>query len=182
MPSLRIEGQPYEFSGVRTVSILHQDSLPTGLPQSISLWRFFGLIRETNSFKSYLRLTDRSTILPSPFISSDNRSPSASRAPFTISPGILIARLFPHFETRVSVGIVSTLTIHHFQCLAAPFTSHAITRCLPSFHPLPRQQARVGPPQERAVPQSRGGPETEGSRPCRTGNPSFPDPTSQNRK
>jgi len=38
-------------------------------------------------------------------MSSDNRSPSASRASLTIAWGILTARLFPHFDTCVSFGI-----------------------------------------------------------------------------
>src|SRR5712691_9690962 len=82
-----------------------QDSLPWDAPQSVSRWRFPRRIPATSLAREYFGCRDRSTMLPSPARSSDNRSPSASRASLTIACGILTAKLFPHLATCVSFGI-----------------------------------------------------------------------------
>src|ERR1019366_10237783 len=88
-----------------TYAGIYHASLPCGVPQSVSSWRFVGVIFATSSSREYLRCLDRSTILPSPARSSDNLSPSARHASLTIDWGILTAKLFPHFDTCVSFGI-----------------------------------------------------------------------------
>src|SRR5438309_1189508 len=59
-------------------------------------------------------------MLPSPARSSDNRSPSASRASLTIACGILTAKLFPHLATCVSFGI--WIYIEYTAQLGSPVT------------------------------------------------------------
>jgi len=47
---LRIEGEPHQVAALGHVaSRAHQVSLPTGPPQSVSTWRFFGVIPAISS-------------------------------------------------------------------------------------------------------------------------------------
>jgi len=74
-------------------------------PEPVSRWRLLGLIPATSCASVYFGWQDRRTMLPSPDKLSDNRSPSASRASWTIARGIRTAKLFPHFSICVSFGI-----------------------------------------------------------------------------
>ena len=115
---LRAKRQPDQIAPLWHVGGAHQDSLPCGKPQSVSRWRFLGVIRATSSDSSYLRRAGRRTMLPSLSRSSARQSPSLRRASLAIARGIRTARLFPHFETVVSFRI----------CIYCEYTSdpHAI--------------------------------------------------------
>jgi hypothetical protein len=48
MASLRIKRQPDQIAGVWYVCAAYHTSSPTGVPQSLSLWRFRGVILATS--------------------------------------------------------------------------------------------------------------------------------------
>ena len=48
MTSLRIKGQPDQITRVWHVGAAYHTSSPTGVPQSLSLWRFRGVILATS--------------------------------------------------------------------------------------------------------------------------------------
>ena len=49
MTGLRVEREPDKIAGIRDVAAGYHTSFPRLPPQSLSSWRFFGVIRRTSS-------------------------------------------------------------------------------------------------------------------------------------
>jgi len=49
MSGLRVERQPDEIASIGNVAASYHTSSPSGPPQSLSSWRFFGVMRRTSS-------------------------------------------------------------------------------------------------------------------------------------
>lgn len=98
---LGTEGEPDEMPAIWDVCASHQISLPTGSPQSVSRWRFSGVIAAANCSRLYLCWMGFTTSRPPATVSS-TKAPSASRASRAKAEGMRKARLFPHLPSFVS--------------------------------------------------------------------------------
>lgn len=106
LPSrLWVEGESNQMTRVRDEAGNHQISLPSGLPQSVSLWQFSAVIRPTRSANSNFRCRGRNTMEPSGWTVSAKRSPSEIFPSVTIPRGIFTPRPYPHFDTIISLLI-----------------------------------------------------------------------------
>jgi hypothetical protein len=100
----RREVYPNQIAGIRHILARYHNSLPTGSPQSVSEWRFSGVIRDTNSSRVGLRFGFRILTRPGPSTSSSKSSPILSFAAVATGFGIRTAKLFPHLASCVFMG------------------------------------------------------------------------------
>jgi hypothetical protein len=101
---LRIERQPHQIAGVWNVRPSYHASWPTGVPQSLSSWRFRGVILATSCSREYVGRLGRITIAP--FLTDTSTlSPSSTCASSATDFGRRRPKLLPHREICVIVAM-----------------------------------------------------------------------------
>src|SRR5437667_5965733 len=98
---MRRKIEPDQIAGIRHILAGYHSSLPSGAPQSVSVWRFAAVISRMRSLSFEVPFFLRILTVPEPSTDNSRLSPGRSLAASATFLGIRTAMLLPHFATCV---------------------------------------------------------------------------------